>query len=116
MSIEIPYRLANGVGNKPDALKWNANDDYLTSILFGSFISNGGFETWVGGTSFVNPANATAIATSWLWAKSGSGSPTVDVSREATIFNEGTYAGKANLTGAGSADSLSGFYQTIATP
>lgn len=110
----IPYRLANG--DPPDADKFMADYDWLASLLAGSFVQNGGFEAWAAASSFTNPVDGTTIADNWTWRKSGTSSPTVDVSREATIIDTGTYAGKANITGAGSSNSLGAFDQVIAVP
>jgi len=111
--MSVPYRLANGIGNLPDAIKFMANYDYLEAIARGSFISNGGFENWNGGTSFSNPADAAALADSWVLSKTGTSLPTVDVSREATVIDAGVYAMKANITGAGSANSVWSVQQTV---
>lgn len=104
--MTIPYRLANGVGNPPDANKFMADYDWLTAVMVGNFTLNGGFETWDVATSFTNPANGTAIASPWLLRKTGSAAPVADVSREATIKDTGTYAAKFDITSAGSSDSI----------
>lgn len=115
MSLEIPYRLHNGTGNPPDARKYMANWDWLTALLFGDFLSNGGMELWDNGTSFTNPANGTALATLWTLRKSGTSSPTANVDREASVIDDGTYSAKADITVAGSADSMLAFDQSISS-
>src|ERR1044071_6162928 len=106
MSTSIPYRLANGVGNPPDADRCMADYDWLTALIIGNLTQNGGFESWDLGTSFTNPANGTSILTPWSLRKTGTSAPTADVSREATIIDTDTYAIKFNITVAGSANSI----------
>jgi hypothetical protein len=113
MGIDLPNRLANGVGNPPDALKQMENWDTTLAQLFGNFLLNAGLELWTSATSFSNPANAAAIADSWTNVKSGTSSPTVDVSREASLIDTETYALKGNITGAGSSNSIWGIKQSI---
>lgn len=112
MSLLLPYTLADGAGNKPSAEKWNSNYWYMLAILIGNFIKNAGMEIWTT-TSFSNPATGASIVDNWTWRKSGTSSPSVDVSREATIIDSGTYSGKANITVAGSSNSLAAFDQVI---
>ncbi len=116
MSIGVPTRLANGIGNWPDAAKWMDDYDYLTALIFGNFSLNGGMELWNTATSFSNPADGASVADSWTVAKSGTSSPTVDVSREATLINSGTYSMKLNITGAGSSNSIFNIHQSLTTP
>ncbi len=116
MSIGVPTRLANGVGNWPDAQKWMDDYDYLTALIFGNFSLNGGMELWNAATSFSNPADAASVSDSWLVGKSGTSAPTVDVSREATIIDSGVYSMKLNITGAGSANSIFNIHQSLLTP
>lgn len=116
MTIALPFRLANGPGNPPDARKFMGNYDWLTAMLFGNSTQNGGFEYWTLGTSFSDPANGTAITANWTYGKSGTSSSTADVTQESTNKNSGTYAVKIDITGAGSSDSLIDLYQSIANP
>lgn len=116
MTASIPYRLANGPGNIPDAIKWMANYDWLTSLVHGNSIANPDFESWLNGTSFTNPANGTAVASGWTWRKSGTSSATADVARESTTINTGTYSAKVSISVAGSSNSILAFDQNIANP
>lgn len=111
--MTIPFRLANGVGNKPDADRWMANYDWLTAILDGNFLLNGGQEVW-GTTSFTNPADAAALSTNWTNVKSGTSAPTVNVTRESATKDTGSYSLKGDITVAGSANSIWGVKQSIA--
>jgi len=113
MSLSIPYRLANGPGNPPDAAKFMANYDWLTALIGGNFLVNGGFENWAAGTSFTNPANATVIADSWAIVKSGTSLSTTDVTRDSGTIDSGTYSAKFNITAGGSSNSIVGMSQTI---
>jgi len=116
MSVGVPIRLANGVGNLPDASKWMDNYDYLTALVNGQFIKNGGLELWTAATSFTNPAHAATVADNWTVLKTGTLGATVDVSREASILDSGTYSMKINITGAGSANSIWDIHQSILNP
>lgn len=116
MSIGVPTRLSNGIGNWPDAAKFMDDYDYLAALIFGNFSLNGGMELWNAATSFSNPADGASVADSWVVSKSGTSSPTVDVSREATIIDSGTYSMKLNITGAGSANSIFNVHQSLITP
>jgi hypothetical protein len=109
--MTVPNILANGPGNWPDAAKFMDNLDYLDAIGRGTFISNPGFELWTGGTSFVNPADNTAIADRWLWRKSGTTAPIATISRETTNKDTGAYAIKIDVTTAGSSDSIADVQQ-----
>ena len=113
---DIPNRLVNGPGNAPDADKFMANYDWLTALVYGNFLFNGGFESWNAGTSFSNPSNNTPIANSWTYFKSGTSSPTADVARESTTIDTGSYSCKIDITGAGSANSIIRIDQVIANP
>lgn len=104
--MSTPYRLKNGIGNPPDNVKVQANLDFLESLIFGSWVSNGSFEDWTVATSFANPANGTLIADGWTWRKSGSSAPTIDVSRDGGTTEDPAYAALLNITGAGSSDSI----------
>lgn len=116
MSIGVPVRLQNGIGNWPDADKFMADYDYLTSLLYGNFSLNGGMELWNGATSFSNPAHGDTVSDSWIVLKTGTLGATVDVSRESTIINSGVYSMKLNITGAGSANSIWDIHQSVLTP
>jgi hypothetical protein len=116
MSIGVPIRLANGIGNFPDADKWMQNYDYLAALIYGNFALNGGMEIWNADTSFSNPVHGATVADSWTVLKTGTLGATVDVSREATIIDSGTYSMKLNITGAGSANSIWDIHQAMATP
>lgn len=109
----IPQRMSNAPGNWPDSDKFMSDFDFLTAIVFGSFIQNGGEETWVT-TSFASPANDAALNSQWLCNKSGTTSPTFTIAREGTTVHAGTYAKKYNFTVAGSANSITGDYQSVA--
>lgn len=111
--ISVPVRLQNAVGEWPDAEKWMADYDWLVAMLWGSFLLNGGNETWSGSTSFTNPANNTAINDNWTYTKSGTSAPTANVARESTIIDGGTYSTKVDITVAGSSDSFAGIQQSI---
>lgn len=113
MSATIPYRLANGPGNLPDADKFMANYDWLTSLLFGSFIFNGGLENWNLATTFSSPAAAAALADYWVALNSGTSSPTFSIARESSTIDSGTYSAKINITVAGSSDSIIGMSQAL---
>lgn len=113
MSNSIPYRLANGPGNPPDARKFMANYDWITALIYGTFIENGGFEEWNDATSYTNPATSTGVADAWTFRKSGTSGPSTNVAREATTIDDGTYSTKLDITSAGSADSLSALDQVL---
>ncbi len=113
--MPLPYLLQNGPGNPPDAAKFNGNYDWLFAAAHGSAVKNGGFEAWGVTTSHSNPANGTTILPQWTWRKSGGTPSTTDVSRESTTIDEGTYATKINITGAGSADSLNALDQALSS-
>lgn len=110
--ISVPVRLQNDVGEWPDAEKWMADYDWIVAMLWGSFLLNGGQESW-GTTSFTNPANAASLSDNWTHVKSGSSAPTVDVAREATVIDGGTYSMKFDITVAGSSDSVVGAKQDV---
>ena len=116
MPATIPYRLANGPGNLPDAIKFMANYDWLGALLLGNPVLNPDFEVWLAATSFTNPANGAGVATSWTWRKSGTATATADVAREATTINTGTYSAKVTISAAGSSNSLLAFDQNITNP
>ncbi len=101
----IPHRLANGIGNKPDADQYMGNWDWLTAIAIGSLIQNGGMENWNGGVSFVNPADATELADDWLYEESGATPAIATVTRESSTIDTETYSMKIDLTTGGSSDS-----------
>lgn len=109
----IPNRLANGVGNPPDADKFMADYDWLTALLFGSFVANGGLENWNINTSFSDPADGTETADDWINHKSGTSDPVCDVSRESSTKDSGSYSMKFNITSAGSSDSVTGCKQSL---
>lgn len=111
--MNIPYRLANGVNNPPDARKFMANYDWLTSILVGNLTTNGDFETWALGTSFTNPGDSTNILTPWVYRKSGTSAPDANVSRESTNKDTGSYSVKIDVTSAGSANSLIALQENV---
>lgn len=111
--MEIPFRLANGAGNPPDANKWNSDYDWLTSLLAGDFVVNGGMELWNAATSFANPATGTILADGWVLRKSGVSDATANISREATIIDDGAYSAKIEITGAGSDDAVIAFDQSL---
>jgi len=101
----IPHRLANGVGNKPDADQYMNNWDWLTALAIGNLVENGGMEIWNQGTSFSNPADATELADGWLYEESGTTPAIATVSREATTIDTETYSMKVDITTGGSSDS-----------
>lgn len=103
--FSVPIRLANGAGNYPDALKFMADYDWLTAIIPGSYIINGGFESWTGGATFTNPSNGASLADSWTLSKGGTAPATADCSRDATVVDTGIYSMKWNITLSGSSDS-----------
>lgn len=109
----LPYILANGVGNWPDANKILGNDFWLFAMMKGTQISNGGLENWTAATSFTNPANAASLADSWTWEKGGTSSATANVSRDAAVFDSGVYGLKKDITIAGSSDSYLRLVQTL---
>jgi hypothetical protein len=113
MGVDLPNRLANGAGNLPDALKYMENFDMLLATALGNFLSNGGLEKWNLATTFTNPANTDPLADSWTNIKSGTSSPTVNVTRESTTIDTDTYSLKGNITVAGSSNSLWGIKQTL---
>jgi hypothetical protein len=113
MSLGVPIRLANGLGNLPDASKWMDNYDYLSALIAGQFSKNAGMELWTAATSFSNPAHGATVADNWTVLKTGTLGATVDVSRESTIIDSGTYSMKLNITGAGSANSIWDIHQAI---
>ncbi|PYS91487.1 MAG: hypothetical protein DMF62_02430 [Acidobacteria bacterium] len=116
MSVGVPLRLANGVGNFPDANKWMTDYDYLTALIHGNFLQNAGMETWNSATTFTNPAHGATVADSWVVLKTGTSGATVDVTRESTTKDTGTYSMKVNVTGAGSADSVWDVHQAVTAP
>lgn len=113
MTLEIPYRLANGAGNPPDARKFMADYDWLTALIAGDFLVNGGFEKWNAATSFTNPAHGTLLADSWYLRKTGTSGATANVAREATTIDAGTYSASIVISVAGTADSIYAFDQTL---
>jgi lysophospholipase L1-like esterase len=114
--INLPYILANAPGNKPDADKFMANYDWLFSMLHGNFLSNGGMESWSNGTSFPSVASGVAVADGWQTVKTGTTPPVLDIEREATIKDSGTYSLKMVMQTAGSTDSQFSLQQEVATP
>ncbi|TXH44742.1 MAG: hypothetical protein E6Q97_32320 [Desulfurellales bacterium] len=110
--MTVPNILANGPGNWPDANKFMDNFDYVDAVGRGVYLSNPGFETWTGGTSFTNPASGTAVADGWTWAKAGTTAPTANVSREPTTKDSGLYSLKVDITVAGSGDSNGEIHQS----
>lgn len=116
MSIGVPTRLANGIGNWPDASKFMDDYDYLAALIFGNFTLNGGMELWTAATSFSNPISGASVADSWTVTKTGTLPATVDVSREASIIDSGVYSMKLNITGAGSSNSIFNVHQSLIVP
>jgi hypothetical protein len=108
--LSVPQRLLNGVGNWPDSDKFMDDFDFLTALLAGSFLINGGEELW-GTTSFSSPADATPLNTGWISHRSGTTPPTFTIARESTTKDTGTYSKKFNITVAGSADYIIGDHQ-----
>ena len=103
--MTLPNLLANGVGNWPDADKWNQNAHWLDAEMQGNFLVNPGFEDWDISTSHTNPANATELLGDWTLEKGGTSAATANFTREGTTIDSGTYAMKAEITIAGSSDS-----------
>src|SRR5688572_15084278 len=97
----LPYLLANGVGNWPDADKFNADFLWLFSMSRGTQIQNGGQEDWNTATSFTNPANGASLSDAWSLEKGGTSSATANISRDSSTIDSGTYSMKKDITVAG---------------
>lgn len=114
--MSLPNRLANGVGNYPDADKFNNDFDYVEALAHGNFLLSAGFETWTAGTSFTNPANGTTLADNWTLEKGGTSAATANVARESSTIDTGSYSKKLDITGAGSANSYLRLKQSMVNP
>lgn len=114
--MPLPYILANGPGNKPDADKIMANYYWLFAMLQGTFIANGGMEAWTAATSFSNPANGAGLADSWSLEKGGTSAATVDISRSSAQTDTGAYSMKILPTAAGSSNSYVKVKQAAVNP
>jgi hypothetical protein len=112
-SLSIPYRFASGNGNPPAGERFAADNDWLTALLLGDFMANGGQENWNGGTSFTNPATGTLVSDYWTLRKSGTSGATANITQEAATIDAGTYSAKVAISVAGSADSILAFDQLI---
>lgn len=111
--MSLPNILANGPGNKPDAVKLMDNFYWLLAMLKGTFLSNGGQESWGAGTSFSNPASGAVLSDGWSMTKGGTSGPSIDFSREAADIDSGAYSMQVTLTAGGSSDSYCRIIQGI---
>ena len=112
--MTMPFRLANGPGNYPDADKFMGNYDYNEAKAYGNFLLNGGQELWDNGTTFSDPANAIALTNNWTLGKTGDSLCEADVERASVVIDTGSYSMMVTITDAGSANSLWRIYQQIA--
>ncbi len=112
----LPYILTNSPATKPDADKFMANYYWLFAMLKGSFIFNGGMESWTAGTSFTNPANNTDVADSWKVEKGGTSAPSFSLERHAAVIDSGTYSMIITMNSAGSSNSYAKVKQSVVTP
>lgn len=110
--MTVPNRFQNAAGNYPDADKYMQDWDYLDSLMRGNFLLNPGQETW-GTTSFSNPADGTTLSDNWVLEKGGTSGATADITRESTTKDTGSYGGKVNISGAGSANSYLKIKQSL---
>lgn len=77
--------------------KLDPNQDFSMAVPpSANLLTNGGLEVWQRGTSFSSPANFSLTADRWNVFSS---QPTLTVSREASIFDTGTYSMKVVVTG-----------------
>ena len=76
-----------------------------------NLLVNGGFEIWQRGNTFTNPASVTYTADKWLVFLPG-GSPTLTVSRDASVIDSETYALQVNCTSVGGIATLM-IYQVV---
>lgn len=109
----LPHDLQNGPGNFVDHNKYMDQWLWLFAMMKGSQITGGGFESWIAGTSFTNPADGTTLADSWTLQKGGTSAATADVAREATIIDKGSYAMKVSISVGGSSNSYLRVKQSI---
>jgi hypothetical protein len=114
--MTVPYILANGVGNYPDADKFMANYSFLEGLIGGNLLGDPGFEDWNIETSFAGIGTDSAINDYWIFAKAGGTPPTVTIAREGTTKHTGSYSLSLEVTGAGSGDSYARVYQEAAKP
>lgn len=114
--MPLPYILTNSPATKPDADKFMANYYWLFAMLKGSFIFNGGMESWTAGTSFTDPANNTDVADSWKVEKGGTLAPAFALERHAAVVDSGSYCLLITMNTAGSSNSYVRVKQSVVTP
>jgi hypothetical protein len=114
--MSVPYRLANGAGNPPDATKFMADYDWLEAMAIGNLLENPGLENWDVGSTFTSPLTDNALANSWYSVQSGGTPATYTVAVEQTIVDGGTNSAKITISVAGSADSIAGMKQLVPYP
>lgn len=114
--MTLPYILQNSPAQKPDADKFMANYYWLFAMLKGTFIANGGMESWAAGTSFTNPANGAGLADNWTLEKGGTSGAVADVARSTAQVDTETYSLALAMGTAGSSNSYLRVKQAANSP
>lgn len=113
--MSFPFVLTNSPATKPDADKFMSNYYWLFAMLKGTFIANGGMESWAAGTSFSNPANAAGLADNWTLEKGGTSAATADVNRSTAQVDSETYSMAVAPSVAGSSNSYLRIKQSVSS-